>query len=98
MILTIVQLVTDLGIKIRLANRRLGQEFTRGLQRAGTQRRMAGDRVTPHLSVRVYIEGVARQRQAIDDLAVRLQRQICAKDIPDGAIQDPAMLAVQYPI
>jgi hypothetical protein len=92
------QLRTHLRIKVHLAYRRLGQEFTRNLQGAGTQRRMAGDRVAPCLTVRVDIEGVVRQGQAINDLAIGLQRQICAKDIPDSAVEDSAVLGPQYHI
>jgi hypothetical protein len=46
----------------------------------------------------VYIEGDTRQGQSVNDLTVRFHGQIRAEDIPDGVIEDPAVLAVKYHI
>lgn len=56
---------------------------------------MAGNGVWFRTSPRVLVKGDAREGEAIDDLTIRLQRQICAEDVPHRAIKDFAVLLVE---
>jgi len=86
---------TNLGVKPKRINARLRQDALGNFHSAGAKGGVVGDGVLYGAAGQVLVVGNRPQWQAIDDLAVRLQRQIGAEDVADRAIKHLAMLVVE---